>query len=64
MTERTMELAIEYRVARLTLCRPERLKTMGSDFWRGLESTLEPLASGRTEYARAKQDRKQETAKS
>jgi enoyl-CoA hydratase len=43
MTERTMELSIEDRVARLTLCRPEKLNTMSPAFWRELESALEKL---------------------
>jgi enoyl-CoA hydratase len=43
MTERTMELTIEERVARLTLCRPEKLNTMSPAFWRELESTLDKL---------------------
>ena len=43
MTEHTMELTIEERVARLTLCRPEKLNTMSPAFWRELETTLDKL---------------------
>ena len=43
MTQRTMELSIEERVARLTLSRPEQMNTMSPDFWRDLESALDKL---------------------
>ena len=43
MTQRTMELSIEDRVARLTLSRPEQMNTMSPAFWRGLEGALDKL---------------------
>ncbi|MFA7664607.1 MAG: enoyl-CoA hydratase-related protein [Burkholderiaceae bacterium] len=43
MTEPTMTLSVEARVARLTLCRPERLNTMSPAFWRELENILDTL---------------------
>ena len=43
MTQRTMELSIEDRVARLTLSRPEQMNTMSPVFWRDLEGALDKL---------------------
>lgn len=43
MTQRTMELSIEDRVARLTLSRPEQMNTMSPAFWRDLEGALDKL---------------------
>ena len=43
MSQRTMELSIEDRVARLTLCRPEQMNTMSPAFWRDLEGALDKL---------------------
>jgi len=43
MTEKTMQLQIEDRVARLTLNQPERLNTMSPAFWRELETVLDKL---------------------
>ncbi len=43
MTQRTMELLIEDRVARLTLSRPEQMNTMSPAFWRDLEGALDKL---------------------
>ena len=43
MTQRTMELSIEDRVARLTLSRPEQMNTMSPASWRDLEGALDKL---------------------
>lgn len=43
MSQRTMELSIEDRVARLTLSRPEQMNTMSPAFWRDLEGALDKL---------------------